>query len=106
MAKEFDNLDSLQLGDVEDVLEACYEVLDDLWKIEDYVYPQQRMIHLMDVIAHAVTRFIQARLALLDLWQGKYSEVDTTLNQAGLSTISLEVPFMDYSPNFCRSELN
>ena len=82
MAKEFDNLDSLQLGDVEDVLEACYEVLDDLWKVEDYVYPQQRMIHLMDVIAHAVTRFIQARLALLDLWQGKYSEVDTTLNQA------------------------
>ena len=85
MAKEFDNLDSLQLGDVEDVLEACYEVLDEVWKMEDYVYPQQRMIHLMDVIAHAVTRFIQARLALLDLWQGKYSEVDTTLNQADLS---------------------
>ena len=82
MAKEFDNIESLQLADVEDVLEACYEVVDEVWKMEDYVYPQQRMIHLMDVIAHAVTRFIQARLSLLDLWQGKYSEVDTTLNQA------------------------
>jgi hypothetical protein len=56
-------------------------VLDDLWKLEDYVYPQQRMIHLMDIIAHAVTRYIQSRLSLLDLWLGKYNEVDAQLNQ-------------------------
>ena len=71
----------MQFGDVEDILEASYEVMDDVWKIDNYVYPQQRMIHLMDVIAHSVTRFIQGRLALLDLWHGKYTEVDTTLSQ-------------------------
>ena len=81
MAKEFDNIESLQLADVEDILEACYEVADDVWKIDNYVYPQQRMVHLMDIIAHAVTRFIQGKLTLLDLWQGKYTEVDTALNQ-------------------------
>ena len=64
-----------------DILETCYEVLDDLWKLEDYVYPQQRMIHLMDIIAHAITRYIQSRLSLLDLWLGKYNEVDAQLNQ-------------------------
>ena len=81
MAKEFENIETMQLPDVEDILEACYEVLDDIWKLDDYLYPQQRMIHLMDIIAHAVTRFIQSKLTLLDLWQGKYSEVDAALNQ-------------------------
>ena len=81
MAKEFENIETMQLPDVEDILEACYEVLDDLWKLDDFLYPQQRMIHLMDIIAHAVTRFIQSKLTLLDLWQGKYSEVDSSINQ-------------------------
>ena len=39
------------------------------------------MIHLMDIIAHAITRYIQSRLSLLDLWLGKYNEVDAQLNQ-------------------------
>ena len=81
MAKEFENMETMQLPDVEDILEACYEVLDDIWKLDDYLYPQQRMIHLMDIIAHAFTRFIQSKLSLLDLWQGKYNEVDASLNQ-------------------------
>ena len=81
MAKEFNNIETLQLGDVEDILETCYEVLDELWKLEAAVYPQQRMIHLMDIIAHAVTRYIQSKLALLELWLGKYNEVDSALNQ-------------------------
>ena len=59
-------------------------MLDDLWKLDDYVYPQQRMIHLMDIIAHAVTRYIQSRLSLLDLWLGKYNEVDAQLNQVNI----------------------
>ena len=87
MAKEFENIETMQLADVEDILEACYEVLDDLWKLDDYLYPQQRMIHLMDIIAHAVTRFIQSKLTLLDLWQGKYSEVDAALNQVNLTSM-------------------
>ena len=88
MAKEFDNIETLQLADVEDIMEACYEVLDDVWKIDNYVYPQQRMIHLMDVIAHTVTRFIQGRLTLMDLWQGKYTDVDTALNQVFTNSLN------------------
>ena len=82
----------MQLGDVEDILEASYEVLDDVWKIDNYVYPQQRMIHLMDVIAHSVTRFIQGKLALLDLWQGKYTDVDTTLSQVNTALLESFCP--------------
>ena len=88
MAKEFDNIETLQLADVEDIMEACYEVLDDVWKIDNYVYPQQRMIHLMDVIAHTVTRFIQGRLTLMDLWQGEYTDVDTALNQVFTNSLN------------------
>ena len=41
---------------VQVVLETCYNVLDDLWKLEEFSYPQKRMTHLMDIIAHAITR--------------------------------------------------
>ena len=41
---------------MQDVLETCYNVLDDLWKLEEFSYPQKRMTHLMDIIAHAITR--------------------------------------------------
>ncbi len=42
--------------DAEDVLETCNNCLDDLWKLDSWAYPQQRMVHLMDIIAHAITR--------------------------------------------------
>ena len=39
------------------------------------------MTHLMDIIAHAITRYIQSKLSMLDLWLGKYNEVDTSVTQ-------------------------
>jgi hypothetical protein len=32
------------------VIEKTHNTLDDLWKLDDFIYPQQRMEHLMDVI--------------------------------------------------------
>ena len=48
--------------EAEEILETCQNSLDDLWKLDDFVYPQKRMIHLMDIIANAVTRYVQVRL--------------------------------------------
>ncbi len=50
------NLVGKFVTDAEDVLETCNNSLDDLWKCDEYAYPQQRMVHLMDIIAHAITR--------------------------------------------------
>jgi hypothetical protein len=38
------------LADVDEILETAHNTLDDLWKLDDFVYPQQRMEHLMDII--------------------------------------------------------
>ena len=35
------------LVEAEEILETCQNALDDLWKLEDYVYPQKRMVHLV-----------------------------------------------------------
>jgi hypothetical protein len=43
-------LDSLFLADVDEILETTHNTLDDLWKLDDFIYPQQRMEHLMDII--------------------------------------------------------
>ena len=66
---------------MEDVLETCNNCLDDLWKLDEWLYPQKRMVHLMDIITHSVTRFIQAKVATLDLWKSPYSQVEEALIQ-------------------------
>lgn len=49
---------SLYFPDAEDVVETCHNCLDDLWKLDAAIYPQRRMVHLMDIIAHAITRSV------------------------------------------------
>ena len=44
------SLDSILLADVDEILETAHNTLDDLWKLDDFMYPQQRMEHLMDII--------------------------------------------------------
>lgn len=86
----------MQLQDAEDVLETCHNSLDDLWKLDDYVYPQSRMVHLMDIVAHNITRFIQTKCSTLDLWHSPYSQVEESLHQVGftfdLSVIDFLLP--------------
>ena len=81
ISNDFQNLNQMQLQDAEDVLETCQNALDDLWKLDDWVYPQKRMMHLMDIIANALTRFIQNKSASLDLWTSPYSQVEESLTQ-------------------------
>ena len=68
-------------SEAEDVLETCHNSLDDLWKLDDWVYPQHRMVHLMDIIAHATTRFIQSKMSGMDLWRSNYNQVEEALQQ-------------------------
>ena len=67
--------------EAEDVLETCHNALDDLWKVDEWIYPQKRMEHLMDIIANALTRFIQLKCSNLDLWKSPYSQVEEALTQ-------------------------
>lgn len=46
----FRKLSTIEAGDAEDLLESAHNVLDDLWKLDEFRYPQQRMEHLMEVI--------------------------------------------------------
>ena len=42
-------MDSLNLVDADDIVETAHNCLDDLWKLDEYRYPQERMEHLMAV---------------------------------------------------------
>ncbi len=75
----------VSIADAEDVLETCNHCLDDLWKLDDFLYPQHRMIHLMEIITHGVTRFIQSKCATLELWKAPYAIVEETLLQVNIN---------------------
>ena len=85
MKIEFEKLDTtLQLNEGDEVLEVVHNSLDDLWKIDEWEYPQSRMVHLMDVLAQALTRFIQAKCGALDLWHGPFLQVEEILQSVSI----------------------
>lgn len=43
-------LDTMEVSDAEDLLETAHISLDDLWKLDEFRYPQERMEHLMEII--------------------------------------------------------
>ncbi|CAB4065051.1 Dual specificity mitogen-activated protein kinase kinase mek-1,Dual specificity mitogen-activated protein kinase kinase mek-2,Dual specificity mitogen-activated protein kinase kinase dSOR1,Dual specificity mitogen-activated protein kinase kinase 4,Dual specificity mitogen-activated protein kinase kinase 3,Dual specificity protein kinase FUZ7,Dual specificity mitogen-activated protein kinase kinase 5,Dual specificity mitogen-activated protein kinase kinase sek-1,MAP kinase kinase PBS2,Dual specificity mitog len=80
LGREFDNLKNLQIEEAIDVLESCHAVLDDLWKVEQWNYPQKRMNHLFDIIANSMTRFIQFKISSsIDIWKDPFSKVEALL---------------------------
>ncbi|PSN45387.1 Cytoplasmic dynein 2 heavy chain 1 [Blattella germanica] len=82
LAKDFRSLDSLFIGDIDEILETAHNVLDDLWKLDDFTYPQHRMEHLMDIIGNTLTRFIQNKLKSLNIWEENYAVIEAQLTQA------------------------
>ena len=54
----------LLLTEAEEILETCQNALDDLWKLEDYVYPQKRMVHLVSSLVCNVTNIAVTVIAV------------------------------------------
>ncbi|KAJ9584167.1 hypothetical protein L9F63_021464, partial [Diploptera punctata] len=82
LVKDFRSLDSLFLADVDEIVETAHNTLDDLWKLDDFTYPQHRMEHLMDVIGNTLTRFIQNKLKSVNIWEETFAHVEANLSQA------------------------
>ncbi|KAF0306076.1 Cytoplasmic dynein 2 heavy chain 1 [Amphibalanus amphitrite] len=78
----FKKLESMSIGESEDVVEEAFNALDDLWKADEAEYPEARMKLMMDVVGNTLCRFIQMRLSDADLWRGSYNQVEEPLNQA------------------------
>lgn len=45
----------MPLSEIVDIIENIFNVFDDLWKIEEYLYPQERMTHLLDITGNKYT---------------------------------------------------
>lgn len=86
LATEYSNLDTQSLSDCLELVEVTQDALDDLWKQTDHTppYPEDRMKHLLEVISGSLGRYVQRKLANVDLWGGAFGHVRNSL-QDGLS---------------------
>lgn len=67
-------MDTLELDDTLELLETTQDALDEIWKQEDHKpYPENRMAHLLELIAGALGRYVQRKLGNIDIWQGPFS---------------------------------
>ena len=76
VSQDFSNLDGLDLDDTLELLESTQDSLDEIWKQEDHKpYSEVRMKHLLDVMAGALGRYVQRKLAALDIWHDSFQQV-------------------------------
>ena len=97
---EFGKIETLQLVDAEEVLEIVHNGLDDLWKVDEWEYPQKRMVHFMDVLANALTRFLQSKYSTLDIWKGPFSQIEESLQ-----TVRIVFCYVPIVLPYCEKEL-
>uniref|UniRef100_A0A672TN04 Cytoplasmic dynein 2 heavy chain 1 n=1 Tax=Strigops habroptila TaxID=2489341 RepID=A0A672TN04_STRHB len=76
IAKDYFNLDSLSLFEVVDLVETTKGTLDGVWRQTEHdPYPQPRMHNLLDVIGGSLGRYVQRKLAALNLWKDAFHSV-------------------------------
>lgn len=94
---------------LEESLETAHNALDDIWKLDEFRYPQKRMENLMEVIGeyyiiiffmlisnwvffftesstllytgNAITQFIRSKIKDIDLWESPFNAVEENLSQ-------------------------
>ena len=83
IARDFSTLESLSQTEVLEQIQICEDCLDDLWKCTDItpLYPEKRMVHLLEIISSQLTHYVQNKLSALDIWKGPYSTVHTSLHE-------------------------
>ncbi|XP_071846316.1 cytoplasmic dynein 2 heavy chain 1-like isoform X2 [Apostichopus japonicus] len=85
VSRDFSSLDGLALSGVVEVTETAQDAFDDLWRQGEFQpYPENRMKHLMEVTGGSLGRFIQRKLASLNLWQDPFHKVKEGI-QLGVS---------------------
>ncbi|KAK3929891.1 Cytoplasmic dynein 2 heavy chain 1 [Frankliniella fusca] len=70
------------LTSLEESLETAHNALDDIWKLDEFRYPQKRMENLMEIIGNSITQFIQSKLKDIDLWEAPFNIVEESLGQS------------------------
>ncbi|NXA12552.1 DYHC2 protein, partial [Sapayoa aenigma] len=84
IAKDYYNLDALSLLEVVDLVETTKDTVDDVWRQTEHdPYPQPRMHNLLDVIGGSLGRYVQRKLAALNLWEDAFHSVKENL-KAGI----------------------
>ena len=66
--------------DLDDLIETTSSVLDELWRLDSFSYPQSRMEKLMDAIGNSIGLYLQKTLEKLDIWHGDFNTVKDVLN--------------------------
>lgn len=102
------NRSSESLTSLEESLETAHNALDDVWKLDEFRYPQKRMENLMEIVGkvshpglclfflyltliifhridlfvgNAVTQFIKVKMEDVNLWESPYNAVEEVLSQ-------------------------
>ena len=83
VAKNFSDLDQMELGAITGFINQIQDTLDAVWQDDKIfpVYSQTRMEKLMLVIGKAFGARIEQEFAKADVWQSSFSDVRVKLNE-------------------------
>ena len=96
IASAWGNFSSIELSEFHELVEQTAETLENIWKDEKFVYPQNRMEKVLYVVAESIPRKMQ--LGLTQLWEEDVNNVVSKLNE-GLKVVQTWILHMQAIPN-------
>ncbi|XP_076274081.1 dynein cytoplasmic heavy chain beethoven isoform X2 [Rhynchophorus ferrugineus] len=79
ISQDLSFIEALPITEVEDQLERCYNVLDDLWRQD---YDEERTKHLMDVIGYHIWKHTVKQLKDRDVFEDDFNRIGDLLSQS------------------------
>lgn len=96
VAQGWSNFATIEFSEFHELVEQTGEVLENIWKDEKFVYPQNRMERMLYVVAESIPRKMQIGLA--NMWEEDLNNVVPKLNE-GQKVVQSWVSIMQMVPN-------
>ncbi|XP_073963735.1 cytoplasmic dynein 2 heavy chain 1-like [Choristoneura fumiferana] len=99
ISEEIQSMPSLPMLETREAVENVGGALDDVWRITVKPYPQDRMIHIIDVIGHTICTTIEKKFSNVQLWTVSVEPKDNEI----LILLSESLQVMETWTSACKS---
>ncbi|XP_052751641.1 cytoplasmic dynein 2 heavy chain 1 isoform X2 [Galleria mellonella] len=69
ISEELRSIQSSSISEIREITENIGGLLDDVWRFTTLLYPEDRMMHIFDIISHTICTTIQKSCTNLELWK-------------------------------------
>ncbi|KAM3968298.1 LOW QUALITY PROTEIN: dynein cytoplasmic heavy chain beethoven [Aphomia sociella] len=90
ISEEIRSIESSTITEIREIAENIGGLLDDIWRFTTLLYPEDRMIHIFDIIGYIICSTIEKSCSNLELWNVENTLKDNDILQHLSESLKVE----------------